>query len=137
MPRHACVAWNRSSHFRLGPSLPGRLPALGQLPTSTAVGTVAVDMYVFSAELWQFDGPSAWYFVSLPPDVADDIRAEFAAQAGGFGSIKVHAVVRSTEWSTSIFPDKKRGTYLLPVKKSVRMAENLAAGDVATVSLRI
>ena len=39
-------------------------------------------MYVFSAELWQYDGPSAWYFVSLPPDIADDIRAEFGAQAG-------------------------------------------------------
>ena len=94
-------------------------------------------MYVFSAELWQYDGPSAWYFVSLPSDIADDIRAEFGAQAAGFGSIKVEAAVRSTQWTTSLFPDKTRGTYLLPVKKSVRVAENLEAGDVATVSLRI
>ena len=106
-------------------------------PRDGAVGTVVVDMYVFSAELWQYDGPSAWYFVSLPPDIADDIRAEFAAQAAGFGSIKVEAAVRSTEWTTSLFPDKKRGTYLLPVKRSVRVAESLEAGDVATVSLRI
>jgi len=94
-------------------------------------------MYVFSAELWQYDGPSAWYFVSLPPDIADDIRAEFGAEAAGFGSIKVEAAVRSTQWTTSLFPDKTRGTYLLPVKKSVRVAENLEAGDMATVSLRI
>ena len=106
-------------------------------PRDGAVGTVVVDMYVFSAELWQYDGPSAWYFVSLPPDIADDIRAEFAAQAAGFGSIKVEAAVRSTQWTTSLFPDKKRGTYLLPVKRSVRVAESLEAGDVATVSLRI
>jgi hypothetical protein len=98
---------------------------------------VVVIMYVFSAELWQYDGPSAWYFVSLPPDIADDIRAEFGAQAAGFGSIKVAAAVRSTQWTTSLFPDKTRGTYLLPLKKSVRVAENLEAGDVATVSLRI
>ena len=94
-------------------------------------------MYVFSAELWQYDGPSAWYFLSLPPDIADDIRAAFGAQAAGFGSIKVEAAVRSTQWTTSLFPDKDRGTYLLPVKKSVRAAENLEAGDMATVSLRI
>jgi Domain of unknown function (DUF1905) len=100
-----------------------------------AVGTVVVDMYVFSAELWQYDGPSAWYFVSLPPDIADDIRAEFGAQAGGFGSIKVAAAVRTTQWTTSLFPDKTRGTYLLPVRRSVRVAENLEVGDVATVSL--
>jgi Domain of unknown function (DUF1905) len=99
--------------------------------------TVVVDMYVFSAELWQFDGPGAWYFLSLPPDVADDIGAKFGSQAAGFGSIKVEAAVRSTQWSTSLFPDKTRGTYLLPVKKSVRVAENLEAGDVATVTLRI
>jgi hypothetical protein len=106
-------------------------------PKDDAVGTVMVDMYVFSAELWQYDGPSAWYFVSLPPDIADDIRAKFATQAAGFGSIKVEAAVRSTQWTTSLFPDKGRGTYLLPVKKSVRMAENLEAGDVTTVSLQI
>jgi hypothetical protein len=94
-------------------------------------------MYVFSAELWQYDGPSAWHFVSLPSDIADDIRAEFGAQAAGFGSIKVEAAVRSTQWTTSLFPDKTRATYLLPVKKSVRVAENLEAGDVATVNLRI
>lgn len=38
-------------------------------------------------------------------------------------------------WSTSIFPDRKRGTYLLPVKKAVRAAENLAAGSIARVDL--
>jgi hypothetical protein len=94
-------------------------------------------MYVFSAQLWQYDGPVAWYFVSLPPDIADDIRARFGAQAAGFGSIKVEATVQSTQWATSLFPDKARRTYLLPVKKSVRVAANLEAGDVATISLRI
>jgi Domain of unknown function (DUF1905) len=94
-------------------------------------------MYVFSAELWQYDDPGGWYFVSLPPDVADDIRAKFGAQAAGFGSIKVEATVQSTRWTTSLFPDKTRGTYLLPIKKAVRMSENLEAGDLTTVSLRI
>jgi Domain of unknown function (DUF1905) len=98
---------------------------------------LVVDMYVFSAELWRFDGPGGWHFISLPPDVADDIRARFGAQAAGFGSLKVAAEVRSTQWSTSLFPDKTRGTYLLPVKKSVRVAEHLETGDVATVTLRI
>ena len=59
-------------------------------------------MYVSSAELWQY-GPSASYFLSLPPDLADDIRAEFGSQAAGFGSIKAEAVVRSTQWTTALF----------------------------------
>ena len=52
------------------------------------VFVVAVETYAFRAKLWQHHGPGAWYFVSLPADVADDIRARFGAQASGFGSIK-------------------------------------------------
>jgi hypothetical protein len=94
-------------------------------------------VYAFRAELWQYEGPGAWYFVSLPPDVADDIQTRFGPQPPGFGSIKVEAAVGSTRWPTSLFPDKAQGTYLLPIKKAVREAENLEAGDIATVELRI
>ena len=94
-------------------------------------------MYAFRAELWQYEGPAAWHFVSLPLDVADDIRARFGTHASGFGSIKVEAAVGSTRWSTSLFPDKTRGTYLLPIKKAVRVAEGIEPGDPVIVSLRV
>ncbi|HEX6759176.1 MAG TPA: DUF1905 domain-containing protein [Propionibacteriaceae bacterium] len=96
-----------------------------------------VEVYAFRAKLWQYHGPGAWYFVSLPPDVADDIRARYGPQASGFGSIKVEAAIRETQWTTSLFPDKTRRTYLLPIKKAVRMAENLEVGDATTVTLRL
>lgn len=96
-----------------------------------------VDVYAFRAELWQYDGPGAWYFVCLPTDVADEIRARFGPPASSFGSIKVEAAVRETRWTTSLFPDKTRRTYLLPIKKAVRVAENLEIGDVTTISLRL
>ena len=94
-------------------------------------------MYAFRAELWQYEGPAAWHFVSLPLDVADDIRARFGTHASGFGSIKVEAAVGSTRWATSLFPDKTRGTYLLPIKKAVREAEGIEPGDSVKVSLRV
>ena len=93
-------------------------------------------MYAFLAELWQYEGPAAWHFVSLPLDVADDIRARFGTHASGFGSIRVEAAVGSTRWATSLFPDKTSGTYLLPIKKAVREAEGIEPGDMVTVSLR-
>jgi Domain of unknown function (DUF1905) len=96
-----------------------------------------VATYTFRATLWQYDGPGAWYFLTVPPDIADDIRARCGSEASAFASIKVEAAVRSTRWATSLFPDKARRTYLLPVKKAVRVAENLDIGDVATVSLRL
>jgi Domain of unknown function (DUF1905) len=94
-------------------------------------------VYAFRAELWQYEGPAAWHFVSLPLDVADDIRARFGTHASGFGSIKVEATVGSTRWATSLFPDNTGGTYLLPIKKAVRAAEGLEPGELVTVSLRV
>jgi len=95
------------------------------------------DVYSFRAELWQYQGPDPWHFVSLPPDLSDDIRAKYGAHAAGFGSIRVEASVGSTRWGTSLFPDKSRQTYLLPVKKSVRVDQDLEAGDVVAVTVRV
>ena len=55
----------------------------------------------------------------------------------GFGSLRVEVTIGSTTWRTSVFPDTKRGTYLLPVKKQVRTAEGLAGGSVCSIELRV
>ena len=98
---------------------------------------MAGDRYEFRGELWEYDGPAAWHFVSLPTEVADDIREQVAPNASAVGSIPVKATIGSTRWTTSLFPDKARGTYLLPIKKDVRNTEDLEAGDVVLVSLQI
>ena len=38
---------------------------------------------------------------------------------------------------TSIFPDSARGSYVLPIKRAVRTAEALDAGDIATVTVEL
>ena len=93
--------------------------------------------FVFTAEVWQWEGKAAWHFVSLPETVADDIAARFGHTAAGFGSLPVEVAIGATRWKTSVFPDSKRGTYLLPLKKAVRVAEGLDAGSAATVSLAV
>jgi hypothetical protein len=91
--------------------------------------------FTWVAEVWEHDGPAAWHFVSLPEAEADEIEAIYGHKAGGFGSVRVEATIGATRWSTSIFPDRERGTYLLPVKKAVRLAEQLVAGSTARVDL--
>lgn len=93
--------------------------------------------YRFRAEVWEHDGPASWFFVSLPDNVADDIEERYAAKAAGFGSIRVEVTVGATTWRTSLFPDGKRQTYLLPVKAAVRKAEHLSDGSRASVSLTV
>lgn len=94
-------------------------------------------MYDFEAPLWLWEGEAAWWFVTVPTEVSDDVRARTAGARRGFGSVRVEATIGATTWSTSVFPDARSGCYLLPVKKAVRTAERLDAGDPAHVRLRL
>ena len=91
--------------------------------------------FTFTAEVWEHDGQGAWHFVSLPDTVADDIEEMYGRNARGFGSLRVEVTTGSTTWQTSVFPDSKRRTYVLPLKKSVRVAEGLTAGSPSSFDL--
>jgi hypothetical protein len=95
------------------------------------------DRYVFDAGVWEHSGMGGWHFVDLPEDDADDVEEFFGATAAGFGSIRVEVTIGSSTWRTSIFPDSKRRTYVLPVKKPVRKVEGLVDGSRVTVHLRV
>ncbi|GIG40767.1 DUF1905 domain-containing protein [Cellulomonas phragmiteti] len=86
--------------------------------------------------LWQVENGS-WVFVSLPFDVADEVDDLTRGRQGGFGSVRVEVSLGATTWRTSLFPDKRRETYVLPVKKAVRTAAGVAVGDVVHVRLRL
>ena len=90
--------------------------------------------FTFAAQVWKWQGDAAWHFVALPEDVTDEIE-DFPAPRGGFGSVRVLVQIRDTTWRTSIFPDKGRGTFILPVKKPVRGAEGIEDGDTVTITL--
>ncbi|WP_411374644.1 DUF1905 domain-containing protein [Arthrobacter sp. MPF02] len=92
--------------------------------------------YIFTAELWLFPGEAGWHFLTLPPDVADDI-AEQDTSSKAFGSVKVTAEVAGHSWQTSLFPDAKTGSYLLPVKKAVRNKAGISAGDSVEAKLEL
>jgi hypothetical protein len=98
---------------------------------------VASVPFTFTAAFWEHDGAGAWHFVGLPHDVADEIEQQFGHRARGFGSLRVDVTIGRTRWQTSIFPDAKRATYLLPVKRSVRTAEELADDSTADVRLHV
>jgi hypothetical protein len=96
-----------------------------------------MDRYRFEAELWEYEGAAAWFFVSLTEDLADDIDERYGHLEAGFSSLRVEVTIGATTWRTSLFPDTKRGTYLLPVKKQGRNAESLAPGSPCAVTLRV
>ena len=92
----------------------------------------------FKASLWLYPGESAnWHFITVPKSISTALKESFGANARGWGSLPVSVTIGKTTWTTSIFPDKKSGTYLLPVKAKVRQAEGLFEGDAAAVTLKI
>jgi hypothetical protein len=89
----------------------------------------------FEAPLWRHRGDAGWYFVTLPPDLADDVRERSAP--GGFGSVRVTATVGAVTWQTSLFPHTDSGSYVLPVKQQVRRANGVDDGDAVRVRLAL
>ena len=95
-----------------------------------------MEEYTFTAELWRWPAQIALRFVSVPAELAEHIRI-MSGPPRGFGSVRVAVSVGTTTWRTSIFPDASSGTYVLPVKKAVRQAEDLEDGELVTVTLRV
>ena len=93
--------------------------------------------YSFTSPLWEWDGDAAWHFVTVPEDVTDEVEARTAGLTGGFGSVRVEVTVGGTTWQTSLFPDRARSAYLLPLKKPVRHAESLSTGDDVEVTITL
>lgn len=98
--------------------------------------------FSLEARLWVWQGPSAWYFVTLPVAVADEIRFFTSEQMGGtkrrgFGSVRVSVQLDDEIWATSVFPDKQSGSYLLPIKAAIRKATNWHLDDVRLLHLKI
>jgi hypothetical protein len=104
------------------------------------------ETYTHTNKLWIWTtekAPASWHFLTLDGAVGEAIaatavmrRLEGGAKRG-WGSIKVTATIGDTSWSTSIFPAKDLGGYLLPVKADVRKAEGLVAGDDVTVMVTL
>jgi Domain of unknown function (DUF1905) len=99
------------------------------------------ESWTFTAPLWRWSAkqessdPGSWSFVTLPVEVADEIRDSLVEPPRGFGSVRVTVEVGPTRWATSVFPDKDSGSYVLPVKQAVRRANALEEGDAVTVAL--
>ena len=89
----------------------------------------------FKGKIWFWKGPAPWFFVTVPEKQSRDLKASSGIVTYGWGVIPVHVRIGDTEWKTSLFP--KDGRYLVPIKASVRKAENLEEGDSVTVLLEV
>jgi hypothetical protein len=93
--------------------------------------------YKFSAEVWQHSPPGGWYFVSLPDELAKQIREVHKPEEEGWGRLKAVSKIGSSEWKTAIWFDTKKNTYLLPLKSDIRHKEQIRSGVTVEVCIWI
>jgi hypothetical protein len=93
-----------------------------------------VDLH-FRGEIFEWRGPSPYYFVSVPDEECGAIEAVAPRVTYGWGVIPVSAGIGRTSFTTSLFP--KEGGYLVPLKDKVRSAEGLELGDVVAIRLTL
>lgn len=87
-------------------------------------------------KVWIYPGDFAnWHFVTLTKKVGQEIKETYGKNVRGFGSLPVEVTIGQATWKTSIFPDKRAGSYLLPLKAQVRKKEDIEAGE--TVAFQI
>lgn len=89
----------------------------------------------FDGLILYWRGPAPWYFVRVPEKESTDLKAISSIVTYGWGVIPVEVKIGRTRYSTSLFP--KDGAYLVPVKASVRKAEDIEEGDLVSVRLGV
>ena len=92
-------------------------------------------IFEFNGKVWYWRGPAPFFFVTMPAKQSRDLKAISGLVTYGWGVIPVDVWIGKTEFRTSLFP--KDGRYIVPIKASVRKAENLENGDKVTVRLEV
>jgi hypothetical protein len=91
--------------------------------------------YEFSAKVWQHSAPNGWCFVSLPVEIAVEIRQNMKWMEEGWGRMKATAKIGNSQWETATWFDSKHKTYLLPLKSEIRKIENIKTENYINVIL--
>jgi hypothetical protein len=94
-------------------------------------------IFQVEAKVWLYPGMAAWHFVTIPSEVTKEIDYFYAQLKKGFGSLPVKVQMGETSWETSIFPDKRTASYLLPLKSTVRKKEKIKVGETILFSLEV
>lgn len=88
-----------------------------------------------SGEMFEWRGPSPFHFVRVSESDSTLIKAEANLLSYGWGVIPITGKVGKTEFTTSLIP--KDGRYLVPIKDSVRLSEEIELGEIVTIQFNL
>ena len=91
--------------------------------------------FTFTASVWEWRGPAPYHFVSVPVEIAQEIKELASAVTYGWGMIPVEGKIGNTSFTTSLWA--KNGTYAVPLKDALRKAEGISLDDTVSVELTL
>ena len=91
--------------------------------------------FTFTASVWEWRGPAPYHFVSVPLEIAQEIKELASAVTYGCGMVPVAGKIGNTSFTTSLWA--KNGTYAVPLKDALRKAEGISLNDAVSVELTL
>lgn len=91
--------------------------------------------FTITGSAWEWRGPSPFYFMSIPPEISQDIKAISAGASYGWGAIPVQLSAGEHMWTTSIFT--RDGHYIVPLKKALREVLGVGVGEGLTLTVEL
>lgn len=85
--------------------------------------------------VWEWRGPSPFYFLSLSPEDSDHIRRDADLLTYGWGAMPATLRHGTATWTTSIF--LRGDVYVVPLKKVIREALGVGEGDAVTLHIAL
>jgi hypothetical protein len=89
----------------------------------------------FHTTIIEWRGPAPFFYAPVPSQHAGKIERVKKQASYGWGVIPVTAEIGGVRFTTSLFP--KDGTYLLPIRVTVRKATGVTVGDAIEVEMTI
>lgn len=80
-------------------------------------------------------GPAPHYFLPVTGPQAEEILDVARDLSYGWGCIPVEVTLGDITWRTSLMP--KDGTYLVPLRKAIRLAAGLDEGDQTSMTVTL
>ncbi len=91
--------------------------------------------FEFDGEIIYWRGPAPFFFIAVPDEDSQYLKAISAMVTYGWGVIPVDVTIGQTTFYTALFP--KEGRYLVPIRAAVRKAEKLEEGDIVAVQFDV
>ncbi len=89
----------------------------------------------FISEVIYWRGPAPFFFLKAPESVAMEIHEISKQVSYGWGVIPCDIRIGSVDFYTALIP--KDGSYLVPLKKTVRVVAAIDLGEKVEVNIRI